>query len=123
MDRMIIDEMYFDEYDYEEEERMMNLDEEIDDYERWEEAYLEYVQENLDNNRITYINKLIDNYRDGGNSNNWKNWSEVSELYKLEIIKILLYQVHMNLCPDEIFHNDKAYYNYLLFLANVLRNL
>lgn len=120
---MIIDEMDFDEYDYEEEQRMMYLDEQINDYNRWEEAYQEYIQENLENNKLTYINELIENYRGEGNCNNWKNWSEVPVLYKLEISKILVYQTNMNLCPDEIFHNDKAYYNYQLFLANVLRNL
>lgn len=124
MEWELIDQMEIEEFENEEQERRLFLNIQIDEHMQWEEDYELYINDSLEDTRLENLNTLINNYRNEGNCNNWNNWYEVYSTYKIEVLKILIYQIKNNLSPPIIeLNNDKAYYNYLLFLANVLRNL
>lgn len=111
-----IDEVNRQEFDDDEQDQ-------IDDYIQWDEDYQAYIYEILEEEQVAYISKLINNYT-GGNYNNWNNWNEVNNEYKIEAYKIMKYEISRNISPKiEELRNINVYYNYLLFLANTLKNL
>lgn len=119
---MLLEEEFINDMDI----REFDLDEQhqIDDHLQWEENYEAYIYETLEEERLEYISNLISNYRGGGNYNKWNNWNDVDGEYKKDVIKIMYYEIIRNISPPiEELQDYNAYYNYLLFLANTLRNL
>lgn len=116
-----IDDSFIDDFD--EEEEFIFSNHQKDEYMEWEDEYQLYLDNLADDEYLSNINTLIENYRNEGNDYYWCSWWEVPEEYKLDVYKIFMYQTDRNLCPPIVeLNDDKAYYNYLLFLANVLRN-
>lgn len=115
--------MFIENLDEEEEQRLLFFNHQVDEYMEWEDEYQLYLNNMADDDYFANMNILIENYRNDGTDNHWCNWQEVPEEYKLLVNQILIYQVEKNIClPITELQDDTAFYNYLLFIANVVRN-
>lgn len=113
----------------EEENYLINLNQEIDDYLRYErnyEDYLNYLEEPIDiDTHLHYINNLIKQFEMDNNliTIKYKKWHEVPNYVKNKILKIFEIKINNNEINLENFKNDKIYYSYLLKLTNIAYSL
>lgn len=99
------------------------FDQEINEYIQWEDEYNLYISSLAEQQHLSYLNALVENYTGNYTMQLWIKWSEVPVSLHLEIYKLLMYQIEQkkfNSISLKELNNDNAYYNYLLFLANVL---
>lgn len=113
----------------EEENYLIYLNQEIDDYllyERNYEAYLNYLEEPINNDTHLYqINNLIKQFEINNNliTNKYKLWKEVPNYVQNKILKIFEIKINNNEINLKNFENDDIFYSYLLKLTNIAYSL
>lgn len=97
-------------------------DYQVEDYERYEEKYEEYLYSNILNERLQFLSTCINNFTDDNPKLYYSNWSDVPSMLQLEIMKLIMYRIeHENLNVNNM--TDDEYSSYLTFIANIIKNL